>query len=727
VMLALRNEDVTRLNANVRALMVSARYAGKASPLGAILIPELPASRLQPYVGQREYRENERIMLLQNDTVRVGHDRYSVRKGFTGTVLDKTENGVHVRLDRDGSIVELPMHYVQEHTDYAYARTIYRSQGETIGSRDTHGTVMLYRPDTLTPEDAWVAATRATHDLKMYIALSVRKRDSWAPYTTSFTPLGVPKLNDAPVLDFDEEDESATPTQTGAAGGLAETTPPLVDAELAYETLYEDADTALKRVAKVWDMDQSLNNADRAIDRLSVMETQARIADAIELSAVLNVEELLASQSVYADLRTFSLLDHDTSIDPALAEQWGSIANTLATLIADPVAIDPDHEYARLNLLAFVLSTSEVDNGNLMPTLATLTDALQSVDDDKQIERNRMVRRLGSLMRQEPEQARLVLDYLRSALVSELANTFASTPDLALQVLEHQAVINLALEIAPQLTDASPDLVSRVFGSDNKLLVAFSRAYDRHHEREVAEALAAEANASINDDVDVADDFTLPNDLTTKRIATRPQLIPTEKATEPKAQPSVDNSPAHTTQQKASAPKRQPSPYDPGAHMTAEEGLRVLEEATAFTAFLAATMPPDDSEFDITIEQLEHPAYHRKLSPSDPRYQEIQAELARERMLEEEYANNPSDDEHLTIDDFLPRFDTKSTPTPSPSVTTPSPVAEPPSPSVTTPSPVAEPPSPGPSKSAPTTSPEPETSDTENEVAPKHDWGGFTI
>jgi conjugative relaxase-like TrwC/TraI family protein len=730
MMLALRNEDVTRLNANVRALMVSARYAGKASPLGAILIPELPASRLQPFVGQREYRENEQIMLLQNDTVRVGHDRYCVRKGFTGTVLDKTENGVHVRLDRDGSIVELPMHYIQEHTDYAYARTIYRSQGETIGSRDTHGTVMLYRPDTLTPEDAWVAATRATHDLKMYIALSVRKREGWAPYETSFTPLGVPKLKDATVLDFDEEDESAEPTQTGAAGGLAETTPPLVDAEVAYETLYEDAESALKRVAKVWDMDRSLNNADRAIDRLSVMETQARIADAIELSAVLNVDELLARQSVYADLRTFSLLDHDTSIDPALAEQWGSIANTLATLIADPVAIDPDHEYSRLNLLAFVLSTSEVDDDKLTPLLATLTDALQSVDDDKQTERNRMVLRLARLVRQEPEQASVVLDYLRSALVSELANTFASTPDLALQVLEHQAVINLALEIAPQLTDANPDLVSRVFGGDNKLLVAFSRANDRYHEREAAEALAAEANASITDhtdnDVDVADDFTPPNDLTTKWIATRPQLIPIEKAAVPEARPSLDNPAAQTTHEKVSAPKRQPSPYDPGAHMTAEEGLRVLEEATAFAAFLATTMPPDNSEFDITIEQLEHPAYHRKLSPSDPRYQEIQAELARERMQEEQYANDPSDDEHLTIDDFLPRFDTKSTPTPSTSVTTPSPVAEPPSTSVTTPSPVAEP-APTPK---PTPTPEPaEVVDVDNteEVDPGNRWGGLSL
>ncbi len=112
--------------------------------------------------------------------------------------------------------------------------------------------------------------------------------------------------------------------------------------------------------------------------------------------------------------------------------------------------------------------------------LATLAEALQSVDDDKQAERNRMVLRLGCLVRQEPERASVVL---RLALVSELANTFVSIPNLALQMLEYQAVSDFALEIVPHIEDGPSDQLIPVFGGGEKRLAFFSQAYQHHHKR----------------------------------------------------------------------------------------------------------------------------------------------------------------------------------------------------------------------------------------------------
>lgn len=663
VMLALRNEDVARLNANARALLVAARNAGKASPIGKILISEIPASTLQPFVGQREYREQERIMLLHNDTIRVNDARYSVRKGFTGTVLDKTEHGLRVQLDGNGSVVELPMHYLREHTDYAYARTIYRSQGETIGSRNAHGTVMVFRPDTLTPEDAWVAATRATHELKMYIALSVRKRDAWAPYTNAFAPLGVPKLNDTQVLDFDNKQAVAPDTKRSGDGGLAVVAPPVVEGTVEYSTLYENLDEAIARMAHNWDMDRSLNNGERAVARLSVNEVQARLDDALELASTLNLDELAISQQVYGELRAFSQSDHEVTLDQSLGQEWNDIAMSLASLIADPVSIDPEHELARLHLLAFVLAPSdEVDRDNLMPIIATLTEALHSVDDDKTADRNRVVLRLARMARDTPEQAGVVLDYLRSALIEELSTAFNTTPDLALQVLERRASIDLALELAPRLSDADLDLLTRSFGGDETRLASFRAAQERYHERIAEQSLAADAMSTREDEA--VTDFDVQEPVgeidVARSVPERPRVVPADTPSQP------------------TPPVRVYDPADNAAQYTAEEVAAelaaltpVIEQGFAIIREAERNNTLAENEIDLGIMGI---ARVEDVLPGDPDYEEP-GTLTRPFIPE---SPETTDEEWAEAFARVESYKAASAPTPGPEPTlTPTPEPEP--------------------------------------------------
>jgi conjugative relaxase-like TrwC/TraI family protein len=164
------------LNAMARAVLEG---AGKLQ--GAeLVVPEHPALDL----AERRYRAGDEICCLKN-RARLGAGRdpagLGVRNGTRGVVEEvEISSGEVVLLSasEEGRRLRLPADYVVRHTDYGYAWTLHKGQGQTLGqlkpagaSPRVAGRAFVYGADSLSAEAALVAASRATDSTELFVLL----------------------------------------------------------------------------------------------------------------------------------------------------------------------------------------------------------------------------------------------------------------------------------------------------------------------------------------------------------------------------------------------------------------------------------------------------------------------------------------------------------------------------------------------------------------------------
>lgn len=106
-------------------------------------------------VGDRRFHAGDRVLVLKN--------RYDlgVLNGDVGVVVAGTADTVTVERD-DGDRRELPVDYVVSQLDYAYARTVHKTQGLTCD------VALLLGDDGLYAELGYTGLTRGSHDNRLY-------------------------------------------------------------------------------------------------------------------------------------------------------------------------------------------------------------------------------------------------------------------------------------------------------------------------------------------------------------------------------------------------------------------------------------------------------------------------------------------------------------------------------------------------------------------------------
>ena len=260
--LAAKRDDVVRLNYFLRQFILDhpeQHYLGE-------VVADMAPSLESPEAGEREYRMGERIMCLKNQRFNYPQ-QYSkhgklethafVRNSWAGEIIDATLADITVRFD-NGRVVTLPRSYVRDSTTYAWARTVYRAQGITIGSRSHHGTALIYRPEILDSASSWVAMTRATHDVHLYQLLpataSVRLLDDTNPVIDTSEVISA--IADDPFIPVDEArvrpDEDSSKFDKVIKYVLDETDGLEMDMEVKEDPLLTEMRNALEAVVGKW-------------------------------------------------------------------------------------------------------------------------------------------------------------------------------------------------------------------------------------------------------------------------------------------------------------------------------------------------------------------------------------------------------------------------------------------------------------------------------------------
>lgn len=143
VMGAVHNSDVADLNERAHALLEA---SGALGPLVAV-------------VDERRYSVGDRVLGLDN--------RYDlgILNGDLARIVGADSTAIAVQLDV-GRCVRLPLDYVTDHLQHAYARTVHKTQGLTceIG--------LLLGDDALYAELGYTGLTRATHENRVYTVVS---------------------------------------------------------------------------------------------------------------------------------------------------------------------------------------------------------------------------------------------------------------------------------------------------------------------------------------------------------------------------------------------------------------------------------------------------------------------------------------------------------------------------------------------------------------------------
>ncbi|WP_173921730.1 MobF family relaxase [Agromyces sp. Marseille-P2726] len=151
-------------NAQVRTLNLHAqewlREAGKLGDESAGI-----SEQLRAHLGDRVVTRNN------NRTLRDSHGEW-VRNGQEWTVVKLRRNGEAVVENADGARVTLPVAYLREHVQLAYATTAHRSQGRTVD------TAHMLVDETTTREVAYVGLTRGKQSNKAYVTAGVPDSDT---------------------------------------------------------------------------------------------------------------------------------------------------------------------------------------------------------------------------------------------------------------------------------------------------------------------------------------------------------------------------------------------------------------------------------------------------------------------------------------------------------------------------------------------------------------------
>ena len=145
---------------------------------------------------ERAYRVGDEVTCLRN-RARLGQRRdrsgQGVRNGTRGKVTAiEVATGELSITTNDGRQVTLPADYVRGFTDYGYAWTLHKGQGQTVGETRRaddrvrrHGRAFVFGAESLTAEAALVAASRATDSTELFVLVD--------PDEGAETPTGLPE------------------------------------------------------------------------------------------------------------------------------------------------------------------------------------------------------------------------------------------------------------------------------------------------------------------------------------------------------------------------------------------------------------------------------------------------------------------------------------------------------------------------------------------------------
>ena len=150
---------------------------------GRLSGPELDVEEFAPAdLAPRTYRVGDELCCLRNRT-RLGAGRdpsgKGVRNGTRGVIqaIDCQSREVTLATS-DGRSVRLPAEYVKRSTDYGYAWTLHKGQGQTVGQAQRsdadevarrRGRAFVFGAEGLSAEAALVAASRATDSTELFV------------------------------------------------------------------------------------------------------------------------------------------------------------------------------------------------------------------------------------------------------------------------------------------------------------------------------------------------------------------------------------------------------------------------------------------------------------------------------------------------------------------------------------------------------------------------------
>ncbi len=183
VMLGWSNDDIDLLNLLARQSLIA---SGKLHPEAEV---ELDASRVNSTLGMRTYCVGEEIIFTASAQLPTPqqyeafyehsipyskNSRVRVRNSETGTIRSlvyDADGWVATIRMKDGRWVVAQEDTLRDGTNYSYARTVHKAQGETIGqvAQNINGTCHVFRPERFAQELIYTAATRATTETMLYV------------------------------------------------------------------------------------------------------------------------------------------------------------------------------------------------------------------------------------------------------------------------------------------------------------------------------------------------------------------------------------------------------------------------------------------------------------------------------------------------------------------------------------------------------------------------------